>query len=523
MFVYAFLITIGALSSNSAVDYIMESRMAANTAKESKGEIASKPADSLITEWTGAGNLTGYNVSNDLQGCGHFPGLDSSYLGTGEFPRGSEEYYIYSAGFWFGALLENNKPSVSKAAYNCDMGAMSVPEMTNAGPLGDISGRGIYKSTMLIPEGYEGAGDFLFVQYGEEPKPYQIPWPFTDLSLNKHFATQDDSLEEGDIFSDEDTYTIGGDWIPEDQALTRWVLSTGPYDENGLGIRVEQRTYSWSKAYLADVIVINYKIMNMNDFALKAPCFSFFMDPDIGYGGAFPGDKGSWDDLTGFDKARDLGYAYDSDSYEEGWSNSPGYIGVVFLETPDGRGLTGFVSYENKADQLVDNPGTDSIKYSYMNLKVFNAMENPTEVRMLLNSGPYPDLKPDSECNYTVGIVAGETYSTMIETVDRIREDFNLGVTEDEIGSYAPLPLALEVVRGSEHEYAIRYTLPAQTDVSIGVYDASGRRLEVLRAARETAGTHFFTWDAGGVSSGVYFVRLETGAGSATAKLLVLD
>ncbi len=86
-----------------------------------------------------------------------------------------------------------------------------------------------------------------------------------------------------------------------------------------------------------------------------------------------------------------------------------------------------------------------------------------------------------------------------------------------------PMRLGLDVNQSLGQGCVIKYTLPFRSNVEISVYDASGRLVEVLRAARETAGTHHFTWDADGVSSGVYFVRLATDAGSVTTKLLVLD
>ncbi len=78
----------------------------------------------------------------------------------------------------------------------------------------------------------------------------------------------------------------------------------------------------------------------------------------------------------------------------------------------------------------------------------------------------------------------------------------------------------------------LRFELDAETELSLAVYDLSGRRLRTLAAGRLDAGTAQFTWDGrddGGrsLASGVYFARLvgrELGSGSRVdaARKLVL-
>jgi hypothetical protein len=256
-------------------------------------EVTDEPAAWWLVWWTGVGNVSDFLVSNAMQGgvFARHPDDEHEYRGefalssTGqypvtrgrnaEYPAGSEQFYLYCMGFWFGAIypyvdtLTGDTTwiaNVSKAAYNSDIGAMAVPEMEDGGGMDDISNRGLYFSDMLIPEGdeFEGVGDNLFVQPGETPEPYQVLWPFADTMLNKH-RSPDDQLDpsKGDIVSDEDTYAVGGDWIPVDSATTIWILKTGSYDGLGLGIRAEQRTYSWNRGVLANAIVLNYKIRNM--------------------------------------------------------------------------------------------------------------------------------------------------------------------------------------------------------------------------------------------------------------------
>ena len=74
---------------------------------------------------------------------------------------------------------------------------------------------------------------------------------------------------------------------------------------------------------------------------------------------------------------------------------------------------------------------------------------------------------------------------------------------------------------------AIRFTLSATQNVSLAVYDVSGRLVRTLASGTQEMGTHTITWDgrndAGAtVSSGVYFYRLDAGKFSQTRKMVML-
>jgi len=56
----------------------------------------------------------------------------------------------------------------------------------------------------------------------------------------------------------------------------------------------------------------------------------------------------------------------------------------------------------------------------------------------------------------------------------------------------------------------IRYRLAQETDVLIDVYDLSGRHMTTLVNSRQQRGVYTIQFDASGLSSGVYFLRLKT-------------
>lgn len=55
----------------------------------------------------------------------------------------------------------------------------------------------------------------------------------------------------------------------------------------------------------------------------------------------------------------------------------------------------------------------------------------------------------------------------------------------------------------------ISYQLPANSHVTLKVYDVLGREVETLVDGRQSAGNHAVKFEAKGLPSGVYFYRLS--------------
>jgi hypothetical protein len=71
----------------------------------------------------------------------------------------------------------------------------------------------------------------------------------------------------------------------------------------------------------------------------------------------------------------------------------------------------------------------------------------------------------------------------------------------------------------------VRFTLPADSRISVKILDESGRLLRVLCDTRQKAGTYTLTWDgrsdrATRARAGVYFCRLQAGDFTATRKIV---
>lgn len=68
----------------------------------------------------------------------------------------------------------------------------------------------------------------------------------------------------------------------------------------------------------------------------------------------------------------------------------------------------------------------------------------------------------------------------------------------------------------------IRFALPSQVYVKLTVYDVSGRQVSQLVNSSLPAGTHEYSFDAAGISSGVYFYRLEAKGFTEVKKMMLI-
>ena len=116
---------------------------------------------------------------------------------------------------------------------------------------------------------------------------------------------------------------------------------------------------------------------------------------------------------------------------------------------------------------------------------------------------------------------AGET-TTRHAFLDRALEHFyQVGIDEDN-----PVTVPSEIVLGEPHPNpfnsttTIGYQLPAGEKVSLYIFDMTGRVVTQLVDELMNTGHHQATWDASGLSTGIYFCRLEVGSSIKTRKLV---
>lgn len=68
----------------------------------------------------------------------------------------------------------------------------------------------------------------------------------------------------------------------------------------------------------------------------------------------------------------------------------------------------------------------------------------------------------------------------------------------------------------------IEYSLPEESNVSLVVYDVLGREVKAIARGVESAGSHSISFDASGISSGVYIYTLQAGGGRMMSRKMVV-
>lgn len=88
-------------------------------------------------------------------------------------------------------------------------------------------------------------------------------------------------------------------------------------------------------------------------------------------------------------------------------------------------------------------------------------------------------------------------------------------------GGDAIAPLSLNVrTEGPRHQ--IEYVTPKPSEVTLTVFDVSGRIVDRLVRSYEAAGTHNVEWNASSQASGIYFYQLKSGDQTVTKKAVVV-
>ena len=68
----------------------------------------------------------------------------------------------------------------------------------------------------------------------------------------------------------------------------------------------------------------------------------------------------------------------------------------------------------------------------------------------------------------------------------------------------------------------INFALPTAADITLDIYNIQGRIVESLISGTMDAGYHSVIWDASKNSSGVYFIRMQSGEFKSMQKLMLI-
>ena len=95
--------------------------------------------------------------------------------------------------------------------------------------------------------------------------------------------------------------------------------------------------------------------------------------------------------------------------------------------------------------------------------------------------------------------------------------------TESEAGPPADFILHQNYPNPFHPTTAVTFSVPRPSQVTLTVYNVLGQRVATLAQGRYGPGTHMLDFDATGLSSGVYFYRLESEGFTTTKTMLLIQ
>ncbi|MFU8861238.1 MAG: T9SS type A sorting domain-containing protein [Cyclonatronaceae bacterium] len=166
-------------------------------------------------------------------------------------------------------------------------------------------------------------------------------------------------------------------------------------------------------------------------------------------------------------------------------------------------------------------PGATSYELQIATDAAFTTIINPvtgiTGTSVTYTDEPLPEL---TQLWWRVRAVAGGTAGEWSDTWTFTTS------TSTSIAGRSELPRQLTLDQNYPNPFnpatVIRFGLPEQGDVHLEVFSLTGQRVARLAEGNHTGGWHQVVFDASALSSGVYFYRLQTQAGTITRKLTLI-
>jgi hypothetical protein len=342
------------------------------------------------------------------------------------YPRGTNKTVVYAAGLWLGAKVNGNL-RVSLAEYSH---TYAPGPMIFGGSQPDDPSFKVYK---IIKE-LKTSGFYDGPRPAADPAEQELwddyhNWP----------ADQGAPLDwygDPEFIGDQTLWCVFNDYDP-------YVRTNSSATTEGLGVEVQLTTFAFMPFEpddpLGKSIIMRYLIINRTGDTINDMYAAIWGDPDVGAAG---------DDFVGCVPDMDLGYAYNATNDDAVYGLNPPAVGFDILQGPivPSPGDTALFIGQNRADfrnlpmtafaKYINNTDPDNPQESYWYMQGLDANnsgapiidpttslpttfmypgdpttgtgwidENPSDRRMMCNSGPFTMAPGDSQEVYLAVLV----------------------------------------------------------------------------------------------------------------------
>ncbi len=338
-------------------------------------------------------------------------------------------------------------------------------------------------------------------------------WPWPSDSTNNLYISYPlvgqgpDYVAEGgtDLFPFDSLWQYNPGASADKETYTALIDSVNEY-------YIRQYTYQWRTSPDDDFIIFYYKIFNRTDATMSGVRAGFYADFDIA---RYDSNYAVWDD----DNEWVYMYRYSSGKY----------FGLVALQ-------------DYALGSVVDNPQyvygdtigmgwTDTVKWNFLTGTYSEATGSSTrDWSVILSFGPYT-IAPRDYVVFAVAIVAGNGLSDFTTNANTARSLYGTlsTLSVDENGEQkVPEDVALFGTYPNPFNSATRimFALTEPSDVSLNIYDLSGKLVRHFEKRPAKARNYSFTWDGTDetgtpLPTGVYLIQLQTAKTVLTKKVLL--
>ena len=285
------------------------------------------------------------------------------------------------------------------------------------------------------------------------------------------------------------------------------------YAEDPLGLIIEQEILFGS----ADIPVLNkgvgfiYKIHNPADTTVHDIRFGMFADWDLQSEGL---------DEVEYIASEKLAYFTNSDQ-------SPNLFAGIMIGNND----------HDLNVSIIDNQAF--LDDGFSPEEKWNFLSNPHEQELhasngsvLLSVAPF-DLLPRHGLTFMYYMIVADSYSDMITTARTVQSIFDNAFTTEYVAVESGVqPLQPHLYPNFPNPFnpttKIRYSVPVDGNVSLSIFDVTGRLIQSYEQSHVQPGSHFQEWNAldqngRRVDTGIYFCRLQMSEFSQTIKMVYLE
>jgi len=430
----------------------------------------------------------------------------------GNFPRGTANRYLFGAGLWIGGI-------------------------------GDVDANGVPDTITTIGYNPQSTAENEYIEGVVGQNPNDPRFRVLDTTV-----ASDQETFPGDPIAAQELFTVFDD---------RFSVGSIARPSIPLGVEIRQRSFAFTEPGLDTAVVFQWDILNISGriretgYTIREMWTGLVVDPDIGESSD---DTAAPLEIDG----EPVLLVWDFDFEEGAFMGRPGFLALVPLDNPGSEvNMTQLSGDGRPGVQTV--PQTDPSQYEALTgIRVPTFASPFFDLRALIGMGgvdlPQDEVAraamawvwaeavgevPDELLPSSPELVADAPFlADLVEAVRAVRQAYDQRIAglpvllDFPAGPAEPGPGNLNIVLQNypnpfTDETTIEYSIVAEGDVRLQVFDALGQVVTTLAAGHREPATYTVAWNGRSTSgrevpSGVYVIRLTTPQGTSVVRALKL-